>query len=319
MRIAVLDDYQNVARGLADWTRIPGAELTTFQDHLSDQDALVHRLGPFDVLMVIRERTPLPAALIDRLPNLKLIVTAARRNASIDIEACQRRGIAVCGTAASGAPVVEVAWAFVLNHMRHVAREDRALRNGQWQTTLGRSLDGATLGVVGLGKLGTRMTQLGTAFGMKPVCWSPNLTEVRAAAAGAKLVSKDELFATSDIVTLHLVLGGSTRHVVGAEELARMKRTALLVNTSRGPLVDENALVHALRTEMIGGAALDVFDIEPLPLDHPFISLPNTQLTPHLGYVTEQNYRAYFADAVEDIEAWLAGRSIRVVEPVASR
>lgn len=318
MRIAVLDDYQDVARNLADWARIPGAELTTFQDHLSNQDALAKRLAPFDVLMVIRERTPLKGALIDRLPNLKLIITAARRNASIDVEACARRGIAVCGTAASGAPVVEVAWAFILNHMRHVAREDRALRDGKWQTKLGRSLAGATLGIVGLGKLGVRMAQLGLAFGMVPICWSPNLTETRATAAGAKLVSKDELFATSDVVTLHLVLGPTTRHVVGSEELTRMKSSALLVNTSRGPLVDEQALVQALRTGSIGGAALDVFDVEPLPADHPFISLPNTQLTPHLGYVTEQNYRAYFADAVEDIEAWLAGRPIRVVEPVDS-
>jgi phosphoglycerate dehydrogenase-like enzyme len=313
MRIAVLDNYQDAARRLADWDSLPNTELTVFSDHVSDMERLVERLAPFDIVVVIRERTPLPRTLIERLPRLKLIVSAARRNASIDLAACREHCITVCGTLASGTPTVDLVWGLIFGLLRHIPAEDRALREGRWQTTVGRSVEGATLGVVGLGNLGSRVARIGLAFGMQVIAWSENLTDARAHEIGALRVAKDELFSRADIVTLHLILGDRTRGIVGRTELRRMKRDALLINTARGPLVDEAALIDALREKWIGGAGLDVYDVEPLPAGHPLVGLPNTLLTPHLGYVTEANYALYFTGAVEDIRAWMDGAPIRVM------
>ncbi len=316
VRIALLDDYQDVARRMADWSSLPeGTELTVFQDHLSDPDAVAARLADFDVVMALRERTPFPRALLERLPRLRLLVTAAMRNASIDLRAAAERGVVVCGTAGLPYPTAELTWGLILSLLRHIPAEDRSTREGRWQTSLGLGLNGKTLGVLGLGTLGSRVARVGRAFEMTVLAWSQNLTAERAAEVGATLVGRDDLLGRSDIVTIHLVLSARTRGLIGARELGLMKPTAYLVNTSRGPIVDEAALIQALGAGRIAGAGLDVFDEEPLPLDHPFRHLPNTVITPHLGYVTEETYRLFYGQALEDIQAYLRGAPVRVLHP----
>ncbi|MFP2924579.1 D-2-hydroxyacid dehydrogenase family protein [Pyxidicoccus sp. 3LG] len=314
MNIAILDDYQRVARGLADWSRLPaGSGLHVFDHHLADTEARVAVLQPFDVLVLMRERTPFPAALLERLPRLKLLVTTGGRNAAIDLEACRARGLTVCGTGNVGAPTAELAWGLILALVKRIPVEDRALRTGTWQSGLTEGLAGKRLGLLGLGKLGGQMARVGAAFGMEVVAWSQNLTDARAAEVGARRVEKQELFSTADVVSLHLVLGERTRGIVGPAELGAMKPTAWFVNTARAGLVDEDALLAALREQRIAGAGLDVFSTEPLPAGHPLLSLPNVVLTPHLGYVTRENYAVFYRDALEDILAWHAGAPVRLL------
>jgi phosphoglycerate dehydrogenase-like enzyme len=315
VRVAVLDDYQGIALSRGGWERLPAdTAIEAFRDHLKDETALAQRLAPFDVVVAMRERTPFPRSLLQRLPNLKLLVTTGMRNASIDVQAAKDRGVLVCGTGGQPTPTAELSWGLIIGCVRHIAEEDRATRAGRWQTTIGPTLSGATLGCLGLGNLGSQVAKVGLAFGMNVIAWSQNLTQERAEQVGARLVNKDELFARSDVVSVHLVLSDRTRGLVGARELSLMKPTAFLVNTSRGPIVEEAALVEALRARLIAGAGLDVFDEEPLPADHPFLKLDNTLITPHLGYVTLETYDRFYGEAVEDILAWSAGSPVRVVE-----
>jgi len=313
-RVAVLDDYQNVARRMADWASLPaGTDVVLFSDHLSDPGAVAARLADFDAVVAMRERTPFPRTLLERLPKLKLLVTTGMRNASIDVAAATERKIVVCGTAGLPYPTAELTWGLILALFRQIPAEDRATREGRWQISCGLGLNGKTLGVVGLGGLGSRVAKIGRAFEMNVIAWSQNLTAARAAEIGATLVTKDELLARSDVVSIHLVLSERTRQLFGARELAQMKATAYLINTSRGPIVDEAALLAALKDRRIAGAGLDVFDTEPLPTDHPLRRLDNVVLTPHLGYVSVQNYRAYFAGVVEDIRGFLDGKPVRAM------
>jgi phosphoglycerate dehydrogenase-like enzyme len=315
-RIGLLDDWQGVGTTLADWSALPGGiEVESLRWHETDEAVLAERLAPYDALVVMRERTPITASLVARLPNLKLLVTTGLRNASVDVAACAARGITVCGTPSLASPTVELAWALILGLLRHIPQEAAAMRAGGWQTTVGRGLEGKTLGVLGLGRLGQRVAKVGSAFGMKVIAWSQNLTAEAAAAAGVERVEKMELFARADVVTIHLVLSARTKGLVGAAEFARMKPTAVLVNTSRGPIVDEAALLAALRAGEIGGAALDVYDEEPLPADHPLRSAPNLLLSPHLGYVTEENFRGMYGGALECVLGWLKGAPVRVIAP----
>ncbi len=315
-RVAILDDYQGIARRMADWDGLPaGTEVVIFADHLSDAGAVAARLTDFDAVVAMRERTSFPRTLLERLPRLKLLVTTGMRNASIDVGAAVERGVVVCGTAGLPYPTAELTWGLILALARYIALEDRATREGRWQVSCGLGLNGKTLGVIGLGGLGSRVAKIGRAFEMDVIAWSQNLTAARAADVGATLVSKDELLARSDMVSVHLVLSERTRGLLGPRELSQMKRTAYLINTSRGPIVDEAALVAALRQGTIAGAGLDVYDEEPLPLDHPLRSLPNTVITPHLGYVTEETYRIFYGHALEDVKAWLAGQPVRVLRP----
>src|SRR5271170_6741058 len=290
-RIAVLDDYQNVALSMADWSALDGqATVTVFNDHLSDVDAVVARLQPFDVVCVMRERTPMTRAIIERLPRLRLIASTAVRNASIDLGAAAERRVEVVHTGYRSTPTIELTWALILASARNIVAENASLRGGGWQRFIGDDLAGRTLGVLGLGNVGGAVARIGRAFGMEVIAWSQNLTVERAAEGGAKLVEKDELFRRADIVTIHLVLSSRTRGLVGARELALMKPTARLVNTSRGPIVVEADLISALERGKIAGAAIDVFDQEPLPPAHPFRSLPNVLATPHIGYVARNLY-----------------------------
>ena len=314
MRIAVLDDYQRAAHRFADWQRLAGHEVAFFHEPLGDP---AQALGSFDVVCAMRERTAFPAELFDRLPNLRLLVTTGRRNAAVDMDAAAAHGVTVCGTDVPGASTAELAWGLVLALVRHIPTEDGGMRAGGWQTTVGLDLAGRSLGILGLGRLGSIVARYGTAFGMRLVAWSENLTAERAAECGAELVAKDELLASADVVTIHLVLSGRTRGLIGARELGLMKPTACLVNTSRGPIVDEAALIEAVQTGRIAGAALDVYDREPLPADHPLRSAPNTVLTPHLGYVTEETYRIFYEQTVEGVVAWLAGEPVRVISSPA--
>jgi phosphoglycerate dehydrogenase-like enzyme len=312
VRAAVLDDYGLVAAGLGPWERLNGrAEVEFFGDHLDDEDALAARLEPFEVLVAMRERTPLPRSLLERLPALRLIVTTGMANASIDLEAARARGITVCGTASRGGGPVELTWALVLGLVRRLREEDAAVRAGGWQQAVGGDLEGRQLGLLGLGRLGTRVAAVGSAFGMRVVAWSAHLTDADAEAAGARRVELDELLRTSHVVSIHLRLSDRTRGLLGRRELGLLRPDAILVNTSRGPIVDEGALVDALRCGAIAGAGLDVFDAEPLPAGHPLRTAPRTLLTPHLGYVTEATFRTMFADAVQDIEAFLDGAPVR--------
>jgi len=315
-RVALLDDYQDVALSMADWKSLPaGTEVVVFKDHLAAEDAVAGRLADFDIIMALRERTPFPRTLLERLPKLKLLITAGMRNASIDMKAAADRGVTVCGTAGLPYPTAELAWGLILSLMRRIPAEDRATREGRWQTSLGLGLNGKTLGVLGLGTLGSRAAKVGLAFEMDVLAWSQNLTAERAKEIGVTLVPKDELLARSDIVSIHLVLGERTRGLIGARALGLMKRSAYLINTSRGPIVDEAALIRALGDGTIAGAGLDVFDEEPLPLDHAFRRLPNIVITPHLGYVTSETYRIFYGHAVEDIKAYLDGKPVRVLKP----
>lgn len=314
LKIAILDDYQRVAPDFADWERLPdGSQLLIFDRHIDDREELAAALQPCDAIILMRERTPFPAALIERLPNLRLLVTTGGRNASIDLEACRARGITVCGTGTVGTPTAELTWGLILALVKRIPIEDRALRAGLWQTGLTQGLAGKRLGLLGLGKLGTQVARVGQAFGMDVVAWSQNLTSERAAEVGVRRVEKQELFATSDIVSLHVILSERTRGIVGAAELGAMKPTAYFINTSRAGLVDEAALLAALRERRIAGAGLDVFPIEPLPAGAPLLTLPNVVLTPHLGYVTRENYAVFYRDALEDILAWHAGAPVRVL------
>jgi phosphoglycerate dehydrogenase-like enzyme len=307
IRIAILDDYQNVSLEMADWSPLAGhAMITVFNDHLADPEAIVERLLPFDVVCVMRERTPLARAVIERLPRLKLIASTGSRNAAIDIDAAAERRIVVIHTGYNGRSTIELTWALILASARQVAPENAFLRAGGWQHTLGDGLQGKTLGVLGLGNIGSEVAQIGLAFGMDVIAWSQNLTSERAHTCGARLVSKEELFRNADIVTIHLVLSPRTKDLVGMAELQAMKPSARLVNTSRGPIVDEAALIEVLRDRRIAGAALDVFDIEPLPVDHPFRSLDNVLATPHIGYVARDLYRTFYGDTVKNITRWLA-------------
>jgi phosphoglycerate dehydrogenase-like enzyme len=312
MRVAILDDYQGVALRLADWQSLhPRAQMQSFVDHIDDQDALAERLHVCECLVLMRERTPMPRALLERLPNLRLIVTAGMRNAAIDVAAATERRVQICGTDMLPYPTAELTWGLILALLRQIPREDRAAREGRWQTTLGIGLKGKTLGLLGLGRLGGQVARVAQAFGMEVIAWSENLTAERALAERATLVDKATLFARADIVSIHVVLSARTRGIVGAAELERMKPTAFLVNTSRGPVVDEAALLDALRRRRIAGAALDVFEPEPLAKSHPLLALDNVVVTPHLGYVTEENYRLIYEHAVEDIRAFLDGQVLR--------
>ena len=306
MKVAILDDYQDVALRLADWSAVRRrAEITVFNDHLADPAAVVERLRPFDVVCVMRERTPLSRDILQQLPRLKLIASTGPRNAAIDMRAAAERGIVVTATGYESTPTIELSWALILASARHLAREAASVRDGGWQTRIGTNLRGKRLGVIGLGNIGKEVARIALAFGMTVIAWSQNLTSEIASAAGATLVDKDALFRQADIVTIHLILSRRTSGLVGAAALALMKPTAWLVNTSRGPIVDEAALIEALRARRIAGAALDVFGVEPLPADHPFRSLDNVLATPHIGYVTEELYRTFYGDAAASIAAWL--------------
>jgi phosphoglycerate dehydrogenase-like enzyme len=305
-KIAVLDDYQNVALSLADWSALDErATVTVFNDHLADSDAVVERLKPFDVVCVMRERTPMTRAVIERLPKLRLIASTAMRNASIDVKAAEERGVQVVHTGYTSAPTIELTWALILGSARNLVAENASLRSGGWQQTVGDDMGGRTIALVGLGSVGGAVAKIGVAFGMKVIAWSQNLTNERAAEVGATRVSKNELFQEADVLSIHLVLSDRTRGLVGAAELALMKPTARLINTSRGPIVVEADLIAALKEKKIAGAAIDVFDQEPLPLDHPFRKLLNLLATPHIGYVSRALYERFYQDTVANIRRWL--------------
>jgi phosphoglycerate dehydrogenase-like enzyme len=313
-RVAVLDDYQDVALQMADWRVLPAdVEVQVFRDHLAAESALVERLKGFEIIVAMRERTPFPRRVLEELPRLRLLITTGMRNASIEVDAATDCGVLVCGTEGLPYPTAELTWALILALVRQVPREDRATRNGQWQVSIGVGLQGKTLGVIGLGRLGSQVAAIGKAFGMSILAWSQNLTAERAAQNGATLVSKDALLSEADIVTIHLVLSNRTRGLIGAREFGLMKPTAYLINTSRGPIVDEQALIQTLQRRAIAGAGLDVFDEEPLPLEHPLRRLENTVLTPHLGYVTAETYRIFYGHAVENIQAFLRGQPVRTL------
>ena len=313
--IAILDDYQNVSLRMADWSRLQqGNRIHVFTERLADTESAARALADFEVIGVMRERTPFNRALFDKLPKLRLLVTTGKRNASIDLEAAEARGVMVCNTGGAGRATAELAFALMLGLARHLREEFNAMRpGGGWQTTLGFDLEGKTLGILGLGNLGAKVARIGTAFDMKPIAWSENLTAERARERGAERVDKDELFRRADIVTIHSVLSPRTRGIVGTREFGLMKPTALLINTSRGPIVDEAALLAALRAKRIAGFGADTFDVEPLPADHPLRSEPRALLTPHLGYVTEETYRDFYGGMVQAIEAWLAGKPINIL------
>jgi len=315
MKVTVLDDYQRVALSSADWSAVGArAEIAAIDRHL-EGEALVDALVDSEAIVLMRERTAVPATLLDRLPALRLIVTTGPFNAAVDVAAAVQRGIVVCGTGGDVQPTVELTWALILGLARSVAVEDAALRAGGWQTEVGMGLSGKTLGIVGLGRIGRRVALIASAFRMETVAWSQNLDPEEAVARGVKAVSKAELFATSDVVSIHLVLSARTRGVIGRAELEAMRPTGLLVNTSRGPLVDEEALVEALTQRRLAGAALDVYDTEPLPAESPLRRAPRTLLTPHVGYVTRELYSQFYREVVEDITAFWDGSPIRVIEP----
>ncbi|QMU74271.1 D-2-hydroxyacid dehydrogenase family protein [Streptacidiphilus sp. P02-A3a] len=314
LRCAVLDDYQGVAQATGDWSRLAGSvAVTSLREHLGDQNELVAAIGDCEIVVAMRERTPFTAELFARLPRLRLLITSGMRNASIDLAAAAEHGVTVCGTASASEPPIELTWALILGLTKHLLPESTALRTGgPWQSTIGTDLHGARLGLLGLGKIGGAVARIGRAFGMEVAAWSQNLTAERAAAQGVRLApSKEQLLAESDVVSVHLVLSERTRGLIGAAELKQMRPSAYLVNTSRAAIVDQAALASALREGWIAGAGVDVFATEPLPADDEFRSLPNLLATPHIGYVTERNYRIYFEQAVEDIEAFIAGAPLR--------
>lgn len=319
IRCAILDDYQDAALAAADWATLePAVAITRFADNVADRDALAQRLAAFEIVVAMRERTAFDAALFARLPNLRLLVTTGMVNAAIDMAAAKAAGVTVVGTRGSVGPAAELAWGLLLALMRNIPAENANFHAGgpQWQRTTGRDLRGRTLGVVGLGKLGQRIIAYGRAFGMDVVGWSKNSTPGRCDGLGiGYAASLHDLLSRADVVSLHLTLNAETRGIIGVAEFERMKPGAVLVNTSRGPLVDEAALVAALRGGRLAGAGLDTFDTEPLPLDHALRGLPNVIATPHLGYVTDETYRIYYGDAVEDIRAWLDGTPVRVLNP----
>jgi phosphoglycerate dehydrogenase-like enzyme len=313
--IAILDDYQNVALKMADWSRLQQSHrLFVLNERLPDVDACAQALADFDVIGIMRERTPFERALFERLPKLKMLITTGKRNASIDLAAARDHQVTVCGTSGGGLSTAEIAIALMLGLARHLRTEFQTMRaGGGWQTTLGFDLDGRTLGIIGLGNLGSKVARIGAAMGMKVIAWSENLTADRAKTQGAERVDKDELFRRADVISIHSVLSPRTRGLVGVRELALMKPTAILINTSRGPIVEEAAILSALRERRIAGYGADTFDVEPLPANHPLRSEPRALLTPHLGYVTEETYRNFYGGMVAGIEAWLAGKPIGVI------
>lgn len=312
IKIAILDDYQDVALKMADWSALQGrASIEVFSDTISNPDDLVARLLPFDVICVMRERTPLPREIIERLPRLKLIASTGAKNNSIDSAAAEEKGITVTNTKGSLVPPIELTWALILGAVRHVPSENASLRAGGWQQKVGEEIKGKTLGILGLGRIGSEIARIGQAFGMTAITWSERLTQEKADAAGARLVSKEEFFREADIVSIHLVLVDATRGLVGAPELDLMKPTSWLINTSRGPIVDEAALVDALTARKLAGAAIDVFDVEPLPAKHPFRVLDNVLATPHLGYVSRSQYEVFYSETVASITAWLDDQASR--------
>ena len=314
MKLAVLDDYQATAKDLGDWSQLPpGTEVEYFHDHISDENQLVERLKDFDLVMGMRERTPFTRSILSRLPRLRLLITTGRRNASFDIEAATELGIPVCGTNGTGEGPTELTWGLIISLLRHIHEEDQRSREGSWGTTVGVGLKGKTLGLLGLGHIGSLVARVGAAFDMNIIAWSQNMTAERAEECQATLVDKQTLFKNADILSVHLVLSDRSRGIVAAPELALMKPTAFLVNISRGPIVDEKALVDALQRKAIAGAALDTFDVEPLPIDHPLLKTPNTLICPHLGYVTEESYRAFYAGVIENIRAFTSGEPVRMI------
>jgi phosphoglycerate dehydrogenase-like enzyme len=314
IRIAILDDYQNAALGAADWASLAGCTVEVFDRHLGHDEAVVaDALRPFQVIVAMRERTPFPASLLAELPELRLLITTGMRNLAIDLSAAKARGIVVSGTAMVGHAAAEHAWALIMALARQIPREDRAMHAGGWQEGVGIGLAGKTLGLLGLGRLGAKVARVGLAFEMEVIAWSANLGAERAAECGARRVEKDELFRRADLLSIHLVLSARSRGLVGAREFALMKPSAYLINTSRGPIVDEAALVEALRTRRIAGAGLDVYDTEPLPADHPLRALDNAVLTGHTGYVVQEMYPLAYGQAVENVRAWQAGAPIRVL------
>ena len=315
VRCAILDDYQNVALSFADWSKVSGdIQIKVFNEHLGSADKVIAALKGFAIVCAMRERTAFPRAVIEALPDLRLLITTGMRNASIDLEAARSRGIVVCGTPGFGNATAAIAAGLMLDLARHIGYENARLKAGAaWQTTIGLDLEGMTLALLGLGKLGSHMAQIGQAFRMRVIAWSQNLTPERCRAAGIEYVPRHELFRRADFLSIHLQLSPRTRGLIGADDLALMKPSAYLINTSRGPIVEEAALIATLRQRRIAGAGLDVFDVEPLPVEHPLRQLDNVVLTPHLGYVVEQNYRAFFAGMVDDIRAFLDGKPVRVL------
>jgi phosphoglycerate dehydrogenase-like enzyme len=317
MRLAILDDFQNIVKSIGDWSQIEDrVDVTVYNDHLEDADALVERLQPFDIVVVIRERTKLPKTVLERLPNLKLIVTGGMRNRGIDIAAANAQGVTVCGTGGAGNSTAELTWGLILSVMRNIPEQVQSIREGGWQVGLGVGLMGKTLGIVGLGRQGSAVAKIGKAFEMDVAAWSTNLTPERCAEEGVRYVeSKEALMAQADVVSVHVILSERSTGLIDADALSHMKETAYLINTSRGPIVDEAALIAAVSEGRISGAGLDVFDIEPLPDDHPYRTLAGIVPTPHLGYTSAENYQCYFEQGIEDIDAWLKGDPVRVITP----
>jgi phosphoglycerate dehydrogenase-like enzyme len=315
-RCAILDDYQNVALKLADWGKIAGdVDVTVFNKPMGGPDEVARALKDFHIVCMMRERTPFRRNTLEALPNLKLLITTGARNASIDMAAAAERGVTVCGTGGFGNPTTGITFGLILELTRRIGYEHARLKAGEsWQVTLGPDIEGMTLGVIGLGKLGARVAGVAKAFGMKVIAWSQNLTPERRQEVGVGYAAKEDLFRTADIVTIHLQLSDRSRGIVGAKEIGLMKPTAYLINTARGPIIDEKALIAALQERRIAGAGLDVFDVEPLPLDHPFRRMDNVVITPHLGYVSRQNYETYFPDIVEDIRGFIDGKPTHVVK-----
>jgi phosphoglycerate dehydrogenase-like enzyme len=309
INVAVLDDYQGVALSVVDWSKVSErANITVFSDHLTDEDAVAERLAPFDIVCVMRERTPMPASLLKRLPRLKLIASTGSRNASIDMATAAERGITVTHSGYTSTPTIELTWALILASARHIPFEAASVRGGGWQCSLGDDMAGKTLGIIGLGNVGSGVAKVGLAFGMKVIAWSENLTSSAATAAAARLVSKEDLLRTADVVSIHMVLSSRTVGLIGAAELALMRPSARLVNTSRGPLVVEAALLDALASRRIAGAAIDVYDVEPLPENHPYRRAENLLATPHIGYVSRGLYERFYRDSVNNISTWLDER-----------
>lgn len=312
-QIAILDDYASASLDCADWPRLSGYEPVVYTDNLVEHDALAERLKDFEIVCIMRERTPFPAAMFERLPNLKLLVTSGMRNKSLDMAAAKSHGVLVCGTESPGHATSEHAWGLIHAVARNIAHDDRVMKEGGWQTRTGVDLKGKNLGVLGLGKQGGKVAAVAPHFGMNLIAWSQNMTAEKAAEHGAKLLSKEEFFKQSDFITVHVLQSERTIGLIGKDEFALMKPTARLINTSRGPIVDQTALINALNSGQIAGAAVDVFDVEPLPVDSPLRSLENLIMTPHTGYVTKETYETFYGQMVDAIEAWAGGAPIRVL------
>jgi len=317
LNVAVLDDYQNVAAGFANWGQLSSeAKVTVFNDHIHDSDSLVKRLESFEIVCAMRERTPFPSEILQRLPKLQLLITTGMRNASIDVKEANNLGVVVCGTDGLPYPTAELAWGLILDLARNIAKENESVKRGKWQTTVGVGLKGKTLGLIGLGNLGGQVANYGNAFGMDVIAWSQNLTKEKAERRNTKYVSLETLMAESDFISIHTVLSSRTKDLIDASKLKLMKKTSFLINTSRGPIVNELALVNALGEGEIAGAALDVFSLEPLPSDHPLITLENTIITPHIGYVTNETYKIFYEQTVECVIRFIQGNPIRVISPI---